>query len=150
MRALPFFTLFLAVALTARANPAEMKVDVSKSCDDQKKEQGAAMTTEDYNLCKNIQDKMGGWKVGGIASCEDQKAAGTMTEDAFKQCQIAQNKSKGFLRKVAGLAKTGVKLAVGVIIAIVLGVSACVCIPIICITVWCCCFRKAVQAGSTA
>jgi len=146
MRALPILTVFLALALTARANQAELKVDLSKSCADQKKD----LTTEEYNLCTDIQNKMGGWKTGGIASCEDQKAAGGMNEEAFKQCQIAQKKSRPFLNKVGSMAKTGAKLAVGVIIAIVLACLACVCVPIICIVVWCFCCKKAVEAGSSA
>lgn len=146
MRALPILTVFLALALTARANPSELKVDLSKSCADQKKD----LTTEEYNLCTDIQNKMGGWKTGGIASCEDQKAAGGMNEEAFKQCQIAQKKSRPFLNKVGSMAKTGAKLAVGVIIAIVLACMACVCVPIICIVVWCFCCKKAVEVGSGA
>jgi len=150
MRALPILTVFLALALTARANPSELKVDLSKSCQDQKTERGAAMTTEELNLCNDIQNRMGGWKTGGIASCEDQKAAGGMNEEAFKRCQSAQEKSKPFLKKVGTMAKTGAKLAVGVIIAIVLACMACVCVPIICIVVWCFCCKKAVEAGSSA
>jgi len=146
MRPITLLTLLLGLALTVRANPSQMTVDLSKSCDDQKKEQGAAMTAEYYNLCKNTQNSMGGWKTGGIVSCEDQKAAGGMTEDAFKQCEIAQKKSKGFIRRAA---KGVAKLAVGIIVAIVLGSIACCSIPIICIVVWCCCCKKAIEAGSS-
>jgi len=124
MRPITLLTLLLGLALTVRANPSQMTVDLSKSCDDQKKEQGAAMTAEYYNLCKNTQNSMGGWKTGGIVSFEDQKAA---------------------RRAAKGVAK----LAVGIIVAIVLGSIACCSIPIICIVVWCCCCKKAIEAGSS-
>lgn len=98
------------------------------------------MTSAEYELCKNTQKAMGGWKVGGIVSCEDQRAnaKGTMTDDEFKQCEQAQKKSKGFIRRAA---KGVAKLAIGIIVVIVLGSLACCAIPI-CIIVWCCCFKK--------